>query len=247
MGTMPLKRLAGGEAPFGTRPVVESTAGRHPPEAFHSTNPAARTARTSSDTEKSMNNDGVSVAFQIILDEIAAVVEEVNAQGAAFMMNSDYPKAQAAITSGRKLSSFGEKLESLRQEWIAGLDEPTRAQVRIEPASVAHSIASAPKSPKTVLVVKFPDGTVIYEATAAATYVKTLKKLGLSRVGGLGIQINNHPLVSKERSSTYTQTEIDGYLVMTHSNTENKRKQLENIAAQLKVELAVDVVPAKDG
>jgi hypothetical protein len=193
-----------------------------------------------------MNTDSVSVAFQIILEEIGTVVSEVNSQGAAFLRNGDYQKAEDVIASGKKLAAFTTKLDALKQEWIAGLDEPTRAKVQVESNKVARTISSSHKSPKTVLVVKFPDGAVLFEAVAADTFAKSLKKLGLQRVSEVGMKVCNHPLVSKQRSASYNQTEIDGYLVMTHSNTEDKRRQLLEIASALKVGLSVDVVPAKD-
>lgn len=193
-----------------------------------------------------MNTDSVSVAFQIILEEIGTVVYEVNAQGAAFLRNGDYQKAEDVIASGKKLAAFKTKLDSLKQEWIAGLDEPTRAKVQLDSNKVTRTISSSHKSPKTILAVKFPNEAVIFEAVAADTFAKSLKKLGLQRVSQIGMKVCNHPLVSKQRSAAYKQTEIDGYLVMTHSNTEDKRRQLLEIASALNVELSVDVVPASD-
>lgn len=191
-----------------------------------------------------MSSDSVSVAFQLIMEEIGSVVGEVNAQGAAFMRNSEYEKAGAAIETGKKLAAFRIKLDSLKQEWIAGLDEQTRKQVQVAPAEVVRTIASSPKSSKTVLVVKFPDGSVLYEAKAADTFAKALKKLGLQQVNALGLKVNNHSLISKQHSEQYTQTPIDDYLVMTHSSTEAKREKLLEIASALKVKLTVDTVPA---
>ena len=193
-----------------------------------------------------MSNDSVSVAFQLILEEIDVVVSEVNSQGAAFLRNSEYAKAKAVIGSGEKLAAFRIKLEALKQEWIAGLDEPTRKQVQVQPSEIARTIASVPRSSRTVLVVKFPDGTVLFEATAADTFAKAVKKLGLQQVINLGLKVKNHPLISKQRSETYSQTDIDGYLVMTHSNTEAKREKLLEIASALRVSLTVDVIPAKE-
>lgn len=115
----------------------------------------------------------------MILDEIDSVVSEVNSQGAAFLRNNEYQQARDAIASGEKLAAFRHKLQSLKDEWISGQDEPTRRQVKIEPAAVAKTIVSAQKSSKTVLVVKFADGTVIYEAKAAETFAKSIKKLGI--------------------------------------------------------------------
>lgn len=190
-----------------------------------------------------MKNDNVTTAFEIILEEIESVVTEVNSQGAAFLKDSEYPKAMVSIETGKKLDAFHKKLESLKGEWISGLDEPTRRQVNVETSINTRTITSGSKSAKTRITVKFDDGTIISGAKAADTFAKAIKKLGLQRVIALGMKVNYFPLVSKERSEKYAQTEIDGYLVMTHSSTEDKRDQLLKIAAALKEKLTIEVTP----
>lgn len=179
----------------------------------------------------------------MILEEIDSVVSEVNSQGAAFLRNNEYSRSKDAIASGEKLAAFRKKLEALKDEWVSGLDEPTRRKVQVEATAVARTIASAPKSQKTVLVVKFADGTVIYEAKAAETFAKSIKKFGTQRVIALGMKVNAFPLVSKQQSS-YTQTPLDSFLVMTHSSTESKRDQLLKIASELNETISADIVPA---
>lgn len=191
-----------------------------------------------------MSADGVTTAFEMILEEIDSVVSEVNSQGAAFLRNNEYQQAKDAIAAGEKLAAFRRKLETLKDDWVSGQDEPTRRQVKVEPAVVAKTIASAPRSSRTVLVVKFGDGTVIYESKAAETFAKSIKKLGTQRVIALGLKVNGFPLISKERSESYTQTPLDSYLVMTHSSTESKRDHLLKIASALKEKISVDIVPA---
>jgi hypothetical protein len=191
-----------------------------------------------------MSNDSVTTAFAMILEEIDSVVTEVNSQGAAFLRNNDYPKARASIESGEKLAAFRSKLDSLKNEWVSGLDEPTRMQVQVESSEVAKHIASAPKSSKTILVIKFQDGTILFDGVAADTFSKAIQKFGIQRVSDLGLQVNAFPLISKQRSYMYSQTEIDGYLIMTHSSTEAKRSQILKIAEMLNESVSVDVVPA---
>lgn len=191
-----------------------------------------------------MSSDGVATAFDIILEEIDSVVSEVNSEGAAFLRNNDYAKARTAIESGEKLAAFRLQLEQLKGRWTSGLDEPTRQRIHVEPAAVARTISFAPKASKTVLVVKFKDGTVIFESKAAETFAKAVQKLGFDRVTQLGIRVNNFPLVAKQRSEQYAQTAINGFLIMTHSSTEAKRDQLLKIAQSLNEQLTVDIVPA---
>jgi hypothetical protein len=193
-----------------------------------------------------MNADGVSTAFQIILEEIDAVVSEVNAQGAAYLRNDDYSSAKSSISAGEKLKDFRVKLDILKEEWVSGLDESTRNKVQIEYSEVRKTIASSSKSSKTILVVKFKDGTVLFESKANETFAKALKRFGLERVSSLGIKVNNFDLISKHPSKHYSQTEVDGYLIMTHSSTEAKRDKLLEIAKALKYEISVDIVPTKE-
>ena len=192
-----------------------------------------------------MKSDSVTTAFEIILEEIESVVSAVNLQGAAFLKNDEYPKAKASMDTGTKLHAFHQKLELLKEEWVSGLDEPTRMQVNLEASVATKSIASGPKAPKTVLVVKFVDGTVLSGAKAAETFAKAIKKFGFQRVIDLGISINNFPLVSKQQTQNYShQTNVDGYLVVTHSSTNAKRLKLLEIAASLREKITVDIVPA---
>jgi hypothetical protein len=60
-----------------------------------------------------MSTDGVTTAFEMILEEIDSVVSEVNSQGAAFLRNNEYQHARDAIASGEKLAGFRRKLECL--------------------------------------------------------------------------------------------------------------------------------------
>ncbi len=95
-----------------------------------------------------------------------------------------------------------------------------------------------------MLVVKFQDGTVVFDNVAADTFVKVVEKLGIERVKALDLRVNNFPLISKQKSENYTQSPSGAYLVMTHSNTETKRSLLLKIADGLNEHLAVEVVPA---
>jgi len=135
----------------------------------------------------------------------------------------------------------------LKGDWVSGLDEPTRRQVNVETSIDTRTITSSLKSAKTRITVKFNDGTIISGAKAADTFAKAIKKLGLQRVIALGMKVNYFPLVSKEFSEKYSQTEIDGYQVMTHSSTEDKRDQLLKIAAALKEQLTIEVIPFQQG
>lgn len=73
--------------------------------------------------------------------------------------------------------------------------------------------------------------------------MKVLKKIGLARVSSLGIKINYSDLVSEKRPTGYSNYKAtDGYFIITHSSTEQKREILEKISGILGVRMSVDVV-----
>ena len=113
---------------------------------------------------------------------------------------------------------------------------------------VVRRIASAEEFSKTILLVRFADGTTLYERKAADTFVGALRKIGLARVEALGLRSNRLPLVTRKRPDTaYAYGEADGWFVGTHSSTEAKRRALEDIARRLDVAIEVEVIVTRMG
>jgi len=142
------------------------------------------------------------------------------------------------------LQEFKAKVERLREHWLShhAATFPITESREIE--DIAKKIRSASKSSKTLLVVKFPDGTLIYENFAADSFAKTLKKLGFDAVAALGIKVNREELVSRKRPTSYNNfKEIDGYFVITHSSTEQKREILEKVSGLRGIILSINIVP----
>jgi hypothetical protein len=190
-----------------------------------------------------MNNDSVTAAFEIILDEINSVITEVNLQGADFMKTSDYTKARSLMDTGIKLRNFHHKLQELKQEWVSGLDEPIRRQVNVETSSVTKTIKSGNKKAKTGILVKYEDGTVLSGGIAGLTFAKAIKKLDFNRVMELEEKIYYLPLIAKiKQGDKYNATELDGYFVITHMSTVDMRYRLLKIAKSLKVKISVQIV-----
>lgn len=183
--------------------------------------------------------DGVTTAFEVILEELNAVIVQVNSQGAEFMRNANYLEAQRVIESGKHLQVFREKLSRLKDEWIAGHDPSVRQRVQIDNV---RQISPHHKAAKTGLSVTLPGGRDIHHPVAADTFVEALQELGLERVKALNIRVNGIPLVASERNYDYTQAKVGPYWVITHSNTEYKRKLLTEIGERLGVRLIVKIV-----
>ena len=100
-------------------------------------------------------------------------------------------------------------------------------------------------NPKTILRVKFPDGTVIEDPKAKITFTKTIQKIGLMRVRNLGIAFCGVPIVSNTLDKKYGMAQVPvegGLYVMTHSSTHDKKKQLDKIAKELGINLVIEEI-----
>ena len=100
-------------------------------------------------------------------------------------------------------------------------------------------------APKTVLRVTMPDGSVIELKSAKATFVDVIKLIGVKRVRQLGLKFCRVPIISNTRDDKYGKAQIDvgdGWLILTHSSTADKKKQLDKIAKELGLNIVVEII-----
>jgi hypothetical protein len=64
-----------------------------------------------------MNKNEVNIAFEILLEEIELVANQLNESGAAAFRAGDYDKARQAIEEATRLADFREKVKALQNEW----------------------------------------------------------------------------------------------------------------------------------
>ncbi|MGB4863568.1 MAG: hypothetical protein WBO97_14010, partial [Tepidiformaceae bacterium] len=81
-----------------------------------------------------MADDGVSAALELILEEIAAVEEQLQTENQQAFKNEQFSAAKALADSATRLVAFRAKLRELRGEWLSCIDAPTRERVRVEPS-----------------------------------------------------------------------------------------------------------------
>lgn len=113
----------------------------------------------------------------------------------------------------------------------------------IDSQKESHQDSVTRKKPRQKLRVTFQDGTQFYNNNVATTLCQVIEKVGPEEVGQLGIINNEINLVSKERSSKYNQHPVsNGYWVITHSATDTKRKQIEEISNRLDLGLKVEII-----
>ena len=115
---------------------------------------------------------------------------------------------------------------------------------QIQPSLSTHSKQRKKPAPASVLVVSFPDGTVIQKKDAAETLAQTINRIGPKRVAELPVRAGGSKLVSRERSSQYRDYQLDdGFVLISHSSTDEKIRSLKKISKELNLGLIINKVP----
>lgn len=175
--------------------------------------------------EKIRTEEEKATSWQRDLDEISSSVKTF-IQPIIQKWGSSYVDIQAL---------FKETVLSTLLLTVDGKDIVICQDPEDEALSASHS-----KRMKEALEVHFPDGTVIFEPQASVTLGKAIEKIGPHVVEPLQIQ----SLMSRNPEEFKAfQTIGEGYYINTYSNTETKRKHLEEISRALGLGLIVKVVP----
>lgn len=178
-------------------------------------------------------------ALQTIDRILSQNIESINRRGADLFKESNYAEAQKKAEQGKALSYLKLKFDDLSKDWmVICKDVFSGSEVRNE------EIQSGPRKRKAAqkLLVNFYDGSQIFESSAAETFSKSIARMGISRVEGLGIKRLNHPLVSVSPPDKYQSNLVDGYYIVTHFSTEDKRRLLLEIGERLGVSIQADLV-----
>lgn len=75
-----------------------------------------------------MDKNEVNEAFEILLEEIEAVANALNEEGAQAFRACDYSKAKSAIEEATRLAEFREKVKGLQKEWVGLFASEPRAR-----------------------------------------------------------------------------------------------------------------------
>lgn len=204
-----------------------------------------------------MKQDGVGTAFDIILEEIETVTQDLNREGAVAFSDGNYKQAGRLSETGIQLQAFCGKVAKLRDEWLTQFDLETRSRTnaeRIEQPKLIEEegpetpkpkvdISGHSKSPVTRLRVTFQDsGIVIEKHLALETLLATVRAIGVEKVRQLGLSSRKIPLIATEKHPTYRQHRLGKYFVITNTSTQEKKKIIEAIADALKLKLEVEVI-----
>lgn len=118
-------------------------------------------------------------------------------------------------------------------------------EIKHKSYSEHKSLTTTKKSPRSTLRITMPDGHIIESRKAKDSFIEAILRIGIDRVRPLGYTFDGVPLISSIRDSKYgnAQTDIgNGWLIITHSSTLNKKKMLEKIAKALRINIKVEIL-----
>lgn len=184
----------------------------------------------------------VTTAFELMKLELETAVEDLNTQGSELFRESRYEEAKALTDRGKQLRAFCDRVDALASEWIASYSEDDHQEDTEQEFQAARTILSASKASRTRLLVTFSDGTTLAEKTAAQTFAKVVERIGCERVANVGVLVNGENIASKEKSKKYSDIEVPPYFIKTHSSTDQKKRNLEQISKALGVNLNVQII-----
>lgn len=184
-----------------------------------------------------MKTDDVNAAFDIIVEELDSVIEDLNEEGGRAFSKCLYDEASRLSDIGSALVDFKNKLEGLKDEWTNKIDPSTRKRFKVK---IKRTLKSSKKSPRTNITVKFKNGPTIQRPKAKDAFVATIEKFGIDKVKGLTLQLRGIPLVSDTKSNQYSQSKVGRYYVITLQH-QRKKQILEKIANKLQIPITVDI------
>ncbi len=150
----------------------------------------------------------------------------------------DYiPDESLSVKLSRK-RNFGQELQEAKE--IMADSDP----------QVEHNIGNIKrekhkKAGKTNLKVRFPDGSVIENRFAKDTFLQVVQKIGIEKVRSVGVVQCGVPLISNTIDNIYGNAQVDvseGWYLITHSSTGQKRQQIEKISEALNLGLTVEII-----
>ncbi|MEA2077966.1 MAG: type I restriction enzyme HsdR N-terminal domain-containing protein [Candidatus Marinimicrobia bacterium] len=137
-------------------------------------------------------------------------------------------------------------LKSLQTSVGSIIKSPSTA-IKAKPTKPFSATVTKPKKPSSRSKIKaiFPDGVEICLPKVADTMVEIIRKIGFDKVKSLDIQMYGFPIVSdkKHRQDKYNWSDAGhGVFVFTHSNTDKKLSQLNEINDALSLDLLIEKV-----
>ena len=101
--------------------------------------------------------------------------------------------------------------------------------------------------PNNPISVKMSDGTWISENTGIDTFIEVIKAIGIEEVKKLNLRVNEIPLIADcdydGKAQRKVETDTETYWIVSGTNTEKKKKILDDIADRLNGNMTVFANP----
>lgn len=186
-----------------------------------------------SEEERLIKNEVLPVVTKSIEPALSQVEREL-------VLVVDYVPGQPLKVSLSRKRNFFDALEDV----VEIKPDPT-VQHRTFGPQTAKKDEIAPKS---VLRVTMPDGTIIACKKAADTFIQAIERIGVERVRAVGLKSCKVPIISNTRDAKYGKAQrptAGRWLILTHSSTADKKKQLDKIASALNLNINVEIIPGE--
>jgi len=185
-------------------------------------------------------NDQVSIAFELIEDEINSVLVDYRTQGINALKEGKYSFTEEAISECKELEEFLSKIAFLKVEWDAKFESYAKPLIKAKKQLRSHK-----KGKKTRLQVIFESqNLMIDKPTAKDTFIETIKHIGIEHIASLDIEFDGKKKLISKTSYHNGSNEVlvCDYYIQTHSDTKEKKRVLDRIAKELDVSLKIDII-----
>lgn len=184
-------------------------------------------------------DQAVTDCFSAVLAAIYTTADDWRMQAAEALLDRDDSRAQECLRAIERIMEAAGEVETIYRKW------KDRWPAAAAAPATAPSLAPHPKRPGSKLRVHL-NGKVIEYSDAAETFARSIEDIGIERVTRLGKVLSGIALIGTSKATGYQQQfAIGKFYVCTHSNTQTKKRVLEEIAAEVGVQLRVEVSSEK--
>jgi hypothetical protein len=150
-----------------------------------------------------MNKNEVNIAFEILLEEIELVANQLNESGADAFRARDYDKARQAIEEATRLANFRAKVKALQTEWAGLVAGGLKARQPKPRRTAKGRLQRGLRTPEEAF--RGPILETLVELGGSATIGEVLERVGAKMKGDLN-QYDREPLPSDPRSVRWKNT-----------------------------------------
>jgi hypothetical protein len=175
----------------------------------------------------------VADCFDTLLAAIRKSEESLRDRVAEAVRNRDDARAREYMATIQLAVESAGEVEALSNKWKSRL--PTVPAIPAPPTQPSH-----PKGAGSKLRVHL-NGQALEYPTAAETFARTIEKIGIEQVAHLGKTLCG-PLIGTSVVPGRGQFVVGQYRICTHSNTQTKKRLLDEIGTELRIPLKVEII-----